>query len=115
MAACSVQTARQEHGLGFHELGDQFLAACRRAAPRTPTDGRHFGLGVDNKDAVTPAALEKAAGIKTDRRARSSIPATLGNRRGDRRLDNIRSQGADVAGGMGLAHLSKNQGRDQGA
>src|SRR4051812_46472880 len=51
-------------GMAFLDMGDQFLAVAggRR---RGPDDGRHFGLVVDDRDAVR-SALE-AAGIKPHR------------------------------------------------
>jgi catechol 2,3-dioxygenase-like lactoylglutathione lyase family enzyme len=45
-------------GMAFVDMGDQFLAIGEgRAQP--PDDGRHFGLVVDDKEAVR-AALERA-------------------------------------------------------
>jgi catechol 2,3-dioxygenase-like lactoylglutathione lyase family enzyme len=49
-------------GMAFLDAGDQFLALAEgRSHPTRPDDGRHFGLVVDDRDAVR-AALE-AAGI----------------------------------------------------
>ena len=51
----------REPGMAFIDMGDQFIALVR--GPRQPPDeGRHFGLVVDDKDAVR-AALE-AAGVE---------------------------------------------------
>ena len=49
------------HGMAFVDLGDQFVAF---AEPRTqgPDTSRHFGLVVDDRDAVLAAARE--AGVK---------------------------------------------------
>jgi catechol 2,3-dioxygenase-like lactoylglutathione lyase family enzyme len=45
------------HGMAFLDMGDQFLALSQgRRQPRD--DGRHFGLVVDNKEAVR-AAVER--------------------------------------------------------
>src|SRR5207249_6857279 len=45
----------------FIDLGDQFLA-LQKGRPQPPDDGRHFGLVVDDKDAVRRALA--AADIK---------------------------------------------------
>jgi len=55
-----VQTARQEQDLGVHRFG-QFLA-LQKGRTQGADDGRHFGLVVDDKDAVRRALA--AAGIK---------------------------------------------------
>jgi lactoylglutathione lyase len=45
------------HGMAFIDIGDQFLALSEgRSQP--PDDGRHFGLVVDDKEAVR-AAVER--------------------------------------------------------
>jgi lactoylglutathione lyase len=51
-------------GMAFLDMGDQFLALSegRRQAP---DDHRHFGLVVDDKDAVRAALAE--AGVKPER------------------------------------------------
>src|SRR3954451_20157694 len=46
-------------GMAFIDMGDQFLALSERREPPPPAAGRHFGLVVDDKDAVR-AALEEA-------------------------------------------------------
>jgi lactoylglutathione lyase len=49
-------------GMAFIDIGDQFLALAEgRSQP--PDEGRHFGLVVDDKEAVR-AAVERA-GLKT--------------------------------------------------
>ncbi len=45
----------------FIDLGDQFLA-LQKGRTQPPDDGRHFGLVVDDKDAVRKALAD--AGIK---------------------------------------------------
>lgn len=42
----------------FIDLGDQFLA-LQKGAPTDPESGRHFGLVVDDKEAVRAALKEK--------------------------------------------------------
>jgi lactoylglutathione lyase len=57
------------HGMAFIDIGDQFLALSEgRRQPRD--DGRHFGLVVDDKQAVRAAvereALETVPGRRLD-------------------------------------------------
>ena len=70
-----IHAARQERGSGLHR--------SRRPVPRAaegPTqpadDGRHFGLVVDDKEAVRKALAE--AGVKVAARAASSTSSTPG-------------------------------------
>ena len=51
-------------GMAFLDLGDQFLAVAE-GRRQGPDDGRHFGLVVDDRDAVRAALAE--AGIKPHR------------------------------------------------
>ena len=53
-------------GMAFLDMGDQFLAIAegRRQAP---DDGRHFGLVVDDKEAVRRALTEAGAQIEPGR------------------------------------------------
>jgi catechol 2,3-dioxygenase-like lactoylglutathione lyase family enzyme len=57
------------HGMAFLDMGDQFLALSEgRRQPRD--DGRHFGLVVDDKEAVRAAVeregLERLPGRRLD-------------------------------------------------
>jgi lactoylglutathione lyase len=45
----------------FIDLGDQFLA-LQKGRTQPPDDGRHFGLVVDDKEAVRGALAEAEAG-----------------------------------------------------
>lgn len=91
----------------FIDLGDQFLA-LQKGRRQAPDDGRHFGLVVDDKDAVRKALTD--AGI-------SPLPGPFldfldpwGNRIEIIGYDNIQfTKAANVLRGMGLAHLSKNE------
>jgi lactoylglutathione lyase len=58
---------REGNRMAFVDIGDQFLAlsAPRRAAP---DEARHFGLVVDDKDAVRAALEEAGVAIKPGRR-----------------------------------------------
>ena len=49
-------------GMAFVDLGDQFLALAERR-DRPPDRERHFGLVVDDRDAVLAAAREAGAEI----------------------------------------------------
>jgi lactoylglutathione lyase len=55
--------------MAFIDLGDQFLA-LQKGRRQPPDDGRHFGLVVDDKDAVREALAE--AGVTERSRADQS-------------------------------------------
>jgi predicted enzyme related to lactoylglutathione lyase len=87
----------------FIDLGDQFLKGRTQAAD----DGRHFGLVVDDKDAVRRALA--AAGIKPLPGRFLDFRDPWGNRIEIVGYDNIQfTKAPNVLRGMGLAHLSKN-------
>jgi len=92
--------------MAFIDLGDQFLA-LQKGRRQPPDDGRHFGLVVDDKEAVrqalTEAAVELVPGPFLDFRD------PWGNRFEIVGYDNIQfSKAPHVLRGMGLTHLSKN-------
>ena len=94
--------------MAFIDLGDQFLA-LQKGRRQPPDDGRHFGLVVDDKEAVrqalTDAGVELVAGPFLDFRD------PWGNRFEIVGYDNIQfSKAANVLRGMGLTRLSKNPG-----
>src|SRR3954447_23801626 len=64
-------------GMAFLDMGDQFLAVSegRRQAP---DDGRHFGLVVDDKEAVREAV--GAEGLRMSRPPRLDFLDPWGNR-----------------------------------
>jgi catechol 2,3-dioxygenase-like lactoylglutathione lyase family enzyme len=64
-------------GMAFIDMGDQFLALSEDRE-QGPDDGRHFGLVVDDKDAVR-AALE-AAGVDIEPGRRLDFRDPWGNR-----------------------------------
>ena len=98
---------RGRHGgsMAFVDMGDQFLAM---SAPRgqPADDDRHFGLVVDDKEAVR-AALERAgAELAPTRGLRFVDP--WGNNVEVVQYDEIQfSKTAGVLRGMGVEHLTK--------
>jgi predicted enzyme related to lactoylglutathione lyase len=92
--------------MAFIDLGDQFLA-LQRGRTQPPDDGRHFGLVVDDKDAVRRALV--AAGVAALPGPFLDFRDPWGNRWEIVGYDNIQfTKAPNVLRGMGLAHLSKN-------
>ena len=90
----------------FIDLGDQFLA-LQKGRKQGADDGRHFGLVVDDKEAVRMALSD--AGIKPLPGRFLDFLDPWGNRIEIVGYDNIQfSKAPNVLRGMGLAHLSKN-------
>src|SRR5438046_9027527 len=56
----------REPGMAFISMGDQFIALADGRA-QAPDDGRHFGLVLDDKEAVR-AALQETCGEIASRR-----------------------------------------------
>ena len=91
----------------FIDLGDQFLALQKGRSQRAD-DGRHFGLVVDDKDAVRNALAE--AGIEPLPGPFLDFLDPWGNRVEIVGYDNIQfTKAPNVLRGMGLTHLSKNE------
>jgi predicted enzyme related to lactoylglutathione lyase len=91
----------------FVDLGDQFLA-LQQGRRQPPDDGRHFGLVVDDKEAVRRALAD--AGITPLPGPFLDFLDPWGNRIEIIGYDNIQfTKAAHVLRGMGLAHLSKNE------
>jgi lactoylglutathione lyase len=90
----------------FIDLGDQFIALQKgRAQP--VDDERHFGLVVDDKEAVREALT--AAGIQPLPGPFLDFRDPWGNRIEIVGYDNIQfTKAANVLRGMGLEHLAKN-------
>ena len=65
-------------GMAFIDLGDQFLALSERRE-QGPDQGRHFGLVVDDKEAVR-AALEAADDVEVEPGRRLDFRDPWGNR-----------------------------------
>jgi lactoylglutathione lyase len=92
--------------MAFIDLGDQFLA-LQKGRKQPPDDGRHFGLVVDDKDAVRDAL--RAAGIEPLPGRFLDFLDPWGNRVEIVGYDNIQfTKSPNVLRGMGLAHLRKN-------
>jgi predicted enzyme related to lactoylglutathione lyase len=92
--------------MAFIDLGDQFLA-LQQGRRRAPDDGRHFGLVVDDKEAVRRALKE--AGVEALPGRFLDFRDPWGNRFEIVGYDNIQfTKAANVLRGMGLTHLQKN-------
>jgi lactoylglutathione lyase len=92
----------------FIDLGDQFLA-LQKGRSQPTDDGRHFGLVVDDKDAVRKAMAE--AGIEKLPGPFLDFLDPWGNRIEIVGYSNIQfTKAPHVLRGMGLTHLSKSEG-----
>jgi predicted enzyme related to lactoylglutathione lyase len=92
--------------MAFIDLGDQFLA-LQRGRRQGPDDGRHFGLVVDDKEAVRAALV--AAGVDLVPGPFLDFRDPWGNRIEIVGYANIQfSKAPGVLRGMGLTHLAKN-------
>src|SRR3954454_6460332 len=91
----------------FIDLGDQFLA-LQKGRTQPADDGRHFGLIVDDKDAVRQALAK--AGVDPLPGPFLDFLDPWGNRVEIISYENIQfTKAPNVLRGMGLAHLSKNE------
>ncbi|MBO0766676.1 MAG: VOC family protein [Hyphomicrobiaceae bacterium] len=89
----------------FIDLGDQFLA-LQKGRRQAPDDGRHFGLVVDDKEAVRAALKEAGVAVLPGRFLDFLDP--WGNRIEIVGYDNIQfTKAPNVLRGMGLSHLAK--------
>ena len=92
--------------MAFIDLGDQFIA-LQKGRRQGPDDGRHFGLVVDDREAVREAL--KAAGVATVAGPFLDFLDPWGNRIEVVGYDNIQySKAQNVLAGMGLTQLEKN-------
>jgi lactoylglutathione lyase len=93
--------------MAFIDLGDQFLA-LQEGRKQPPDDDRHFGLVVDDKEAVRKALAE--AGIEPLPGPFLDFLDPWGNRIEIVGYENIQfTKAANVLRGMGLAHLVKSE------
>lgn len=91
----------------FIDLGDQFLA-LQKGRTQPADDGRHFGLVVDDKDAVRRALAE--AGINPLPGPFLDFLDPWGNRVEIVSYDNVQfTKASNVLRGMGMSDLSKNE------
>jgi len=91
----------------FIDLGDQFLA-LQTGRTQPADDGRHFGLVVDDKDAVRKALA--AAGVEPLPGPFLDFLDPWGNRIEIVGYENIQfTKASNVLRGMRLAHLSKSE------
>jgi lactoylglutathione lyase len=95
-------------GMAFIDMGDQFIALAE--APDAPPDrARHFGLVVDDRDAVRAAAEQAGAEILPGRGLELRDP--WGNRLQIVDYRDIQfTKAPSVLDGMGLAGLQKREG-----
>ncbi len=94
--------------MAFIDLGDQFIA-LQRGRKQPADDGRHFGLVVDDKEAVRAALGE--AGVSTLPGPFLDFRDPWGNRIEIVGYDNIQfTKAANVLRGMGLERLKKTDG-----
>ena len=91
----------------FIDLGDQFLA-LQKGRKQPADDGRHFGLVVDDKEAVRKALAE--AGIEPLPGRFLDFLDPWGNRFEIVGYDNIQfTKAPNVLRGMGMSDLSKSE------
>ena len=94
--------------MAFIDLGDQFLA-LQKGPQRSPNDGHHFGLVVDDKETARQAIL--AAGITPEPGPFLDFLDPWGNRIEIIGYANIQfTKAPHVLRGMGLGHLGKTAG-----
>ncbi|HTE84613.1 MAG TPA: VOC family protein [Dehalococcoidia bacterium] len=91
----------------FIDLGDQFIA-LQKGRTQPADDGRHFGLVVDDKEAVRKALTD--AGVAPLPGPFLDFLDPWGNRIEIVGYANIQfTKAPNVLRGMGLSHLSKNE------
>ena len=91
----------------FIDMGDQFLA-LQKGRTQAADEGRHFGLVVDDKDAIRKALSE--AGIQPLPGPFLDFLDPWGNRIEIVGYDNIQfTKAPNVLRGMGLTHLAKKE------
>jgi lactoylglutathione lyase len=98
----------REEDAVFIDLGDQFIA-LQKGRSQPADDGRHFGLVVDDKEAVRQALIE--AGVQILPGPFLDFRDPWGNRIEIIGYENIQfTKAPHVLRGMGLSHLKKNAG-----
>ena len=93
--------------MAFIDLGDQFIA-LQKGRNQPVDDGRHFGLVVDDKEAVRVAL--QAAGVTPIEGPFLDFRDPWGNRIEIVGYDNVQfTKASNVLRGMGLTSLTKNE------
>ena len=96
----------KSENMTFIDLGDQFLA-LQKGRSQPLDGGRHFGLVVDDKDAVRRALAE--AGVEALPGPFLDFRDPWGNRIEIVGYESVQfTKAPNVLRGMGLTHLSKN-------
>jgi predicted enzyme related to lactoylglutathione lyase len=96
----------KEESMAFIDLGDQFIA-LQKGRTQSADDGRHFGLVVDDKEAVRKTLVE--AGVESLPGPFLDFRDPWGNRIEIVGYENIQfTKAPNVLRGMGLTKLSKN-------
>ena len=92
-------------GMAFLDLGDQFLALSE-GRRQGPDDGRHFGLVVDDRDAVRAALRE--AGVRAEPGRGLRVRDPWGNLLEIVAYEDVQfTKARPVAAGMGIGGLEK--------
>ncbi len=101
-----IELRGKSETMAFIDLGDQFLA-LQSGRTQAADDGRHFGIVVDDKEAVRRALV--AAGVELLSGRFLDFKDPWGNRIEIIGYDNIQfTKAPNVLRGMGLGHLKKN-------
>ena len=101
----SFELRGRSPGMAFIDMGDQFVA-LQQGRTQPGDDGRHFGLVVDDKDAVRKALND--AGVKILPGPFLDFMDPWGNRIEIVSYDNVQfTKAPHVLRGMGLTHLRK--------
>ena len=104
---CPMIAIRDAPASAFIDLGDQFLA-LQKGRTQPADEGRHFGLVVDDKDAVRTALAD--AGVQPLPGPFLDFLDPWGNRIEIVSYENVQfTKAANVLRGMRLTHLSKNE------
>ena len=103
-----VRLRGRSRGMAFIDLGDQFIA-LQKGRKQPADDGRHFGLVVDDKEAVRKALIE--AGVEIVPGPFLDFLDPWGNRIEIVGYQNIQfTKAPNVLRGMGLSQLKKTPG-----
>ena len=102
-----LRSSKSNKTSAFIDLGDQFLA-LQKGRTQPADDDRHFGLVVDDKEAVRRSLAE--AGVEMLPGQFLDFLDPWGNRIEIVSYDNVQfTKAPNVLRGMGLSHLPKNE------